>query len=99
TPFAHRTGLKHQLTRLGDGHEETRDFRVCYGDRTTLLNLLLEHRNYRAVGTQHISKTGGDKTGLEFTQLRQRVAQRLYIDLCNTLGATHDVRGVDSLIR
>ena len=73
-------------------------------------DLFPEQRDYGAVGTQHITKAGGDKLGAVRTlagmalgrlhgfQLELAV-QALDIDFADTLAAAHDVGGIHGLVR
>src|SRR5690606_21202354 len=97
--LAHGARFQHQLTRFRNGHKVTRDLRMRYSDRPSLFNLLLEDGYYRSVRPQYIPETGGDKTGLECTTGRQRVVERLHIDLGDALGAPHDVGWIHCFVR
>src|SRR5690606_11401100 len=97
--LTHGARLQHELASFGYGHEVACDFGVCYCYRTSLFDLLLEHGDYRPIRAQHVTKTRRNKTRLELSRFRQHVVERLDIDLRNALGATHNVGGVDSLVR
>ena len=55
-----------------------------------MCKLLLKQRNDRAVGTQHVTETSGDKLRLAVSALS--------VNLSNTFCRSHDVCGVDSLV-
>ena len=98
-PGAHGGGLHHQAAGLGDGHEEARDIRMRHRDGAALGNLLPEAGNHGTVRAQHIAEAGGDEAGLpRHLPALHGQAQALDIDLCQALGAAHDVGGVHSFI-
>ena len=76
--------------------------------RTTPLDLLLEERNNRTIGSEHITETSGDELRIVcgmFTlfpilhgfQL-QFAVKTLYIDFAYTLAATHYIRRVNGFV-
>ena len=68
-------------------------------NRATLGNLFAEARQYRAIGTQHITKTSGHKFGLTFyPAILHRLTQTLHINFGHTLGSTHDIGRIHRLV-
>ena len=93
------TCLEHQFAGLGDEHEVTDDIRMGDGDRSTVLDLLLEEGDHRTVGTQHIAESGGDKLSHTFhLAALDGLVETLHIDLTDTFRAAHHVRGVHGFI-
>ena len=92
-------GLEHQLTGLGDEHEEADDVGMGHCDRTTVLDLLLEDGDNTAVAAEHVTETGGDELGLALhLAVFLGLVEALDVDLADTLTAAHHVRGVHSLV-
>ncbi|EJW89386.1 hypothetical protein EVA_22504 [gut metagenome] len=98
--LAHRTRFKHQLTGLGNKHEITDNVGMCNRNRSTRLYLTSENRNDRTIRTQHVAKTCSNKLcdTLYLSSLDGTI-EALHIDFTNTLGATHHVGRIDSLVR
>ena len=97
--IAHSCGLHHQPASLRNGHKEAVNLGVGYGYRTTLLNLLAEVWNNATVATQHIAKSGGYELGPTLLSvLCDSHTETLTINLCQSLGATHHIGGIDSLV-
>ena len=88
----HGSRGKDQLAGLWDGHEVSYDSLVRYGNRTTLLNLFLEKRNYGTCTSQYVAEPRG-----AVFDLAVRVgAGALDQHLAHSLGCAHDVGGHNS---
>ena len=107
TTLPHGTSLDHQLSGLGNGHEVAGDLRVGHSHRPTVANLLVEARNHRARGAQHITETHHGEARLVDVMYRVISAkkyrrsfttQRLQNHLCHTLGTAHHIGGPHSLV-
>lgn len=95
----HHGGFEHEAAGFGNGHEIADDVGMGDGERTALLQLLAETGDDAAVAAEHITETGGDELGLSGNlALADAHAEGLHVDLGQTLGSTHDVGGVDSLV-
>lgn len=95
----HRGGLHHEAACLGDGHEEAGDVGVRNGNRASALYLLAEARDHRPVGAKDVAEAGGDKPRYSLAASgAEGEAKGLYVDLCQALGASHYVCGVDGLV-
>ncbi len=102
--------LQHQLTGLRNQHEVTHNTLISYSHRTTIANLLTEQRDHRTIRAQHITESCGHKLRIRITLLLEQrrmllqllnlqlAVERLYVDLTDTLRATHHVRWVHGLI-
>ena len=99
-PGGHRGGLHHQPAGFRNRHEEACDVGVRHRYRAALGDLLAEARDHRAVRPQHVAETRGDelRLALHLAGLDGQT-ERLYVDLRQTLRATHDVGRVDGLVR
>ena len=91
--------LENQLTCLRNKHEETYNFRMSYGKRSTCCKLLAEQRNDRTVRTKHVTKTCCNKLGNTLNlAILNSLVETLHVNLANTLRASHNIGWVDSLI-
>ena len=61
TTIALRASFEHQLTSLGNEHEEANDTFVSNSYRAAVLNLFAEQGNDTSVGSQHITETCGNE--------------------------------------
>ena len=68
--LAHGGGLEHELDGLGDGHEVARHLRVRDGDGPAGGDLLLEDRDDRAGGAEHVAEPDGLELGRASVRLR-----------------------------
>ena len=98
--LAPRAGLKHELARLRDQHEEPYDVRVGHRNRAAGLDLLLEERDHGAVRAEHVAESGRDELGAALhLAVALGLVQALHVDLADALAAAHHVRRVHGLVR
>ncbi len=89
-----RPRLKHQLSRLGDGHEVALHLRVGDGDGAARGELPLEQRDDAPLRGQHIAEAHGPEVGAGSVQVRQAEDD----PLGDPLGRAHHARRLDRLV-
>ena len=106
---AHGACLKDELAGLGDEHEVADDIGMGDGDGAAFLDLLTEQGDDGAIGAEDIAEAGGDELGdgraaIDLgkggvgSALCNGFVEGLAVDLADTLGAAHDIGGVDGFV-
>ncbi len=107
--MAHGACLEDEFAGFGDEHEVADDIGMGDGDGTAFLDLLTEEGDDGAVGAEDVAEAGGDELGDggaaiglgegdAGSALCDGFVERLAVDLADTLGATHDIGGVDGFV-
>jgi len=72
---------------------------MSHRHRTSVLYLFFKMRYDRTVTTQHITETGGYKTGISlYFPFFNSISQTLHIDFSQTLGSSHHIGRIDCLV-
>ena len=96
TSFANSSRLKHEFASFGNKHKVAFYIWVCDVDRTSIANLFAKNRYDRAVGTENVAKTSGNK--LTIVDITFVVVEALAVYLANAFGTSHHVSGIDSFV-
>ena len=89
----HGSGGKDKLAGLRYGHEVSDNPLIRNGDRTSLCYLLSEERDYGASASQYVAESGG--AAFDYSLCTHALGKHL----AHSLGSSHDVGGVDRLVR
>src|SRR5690625_1470797 len=91
----HRTGLHHELRRLGDRHEITHHLRMRDCNRPAALDLILEQRDHAAAAAEDVPKSHGHKR----LPLLRALGGLAHDELGHALRGAHDRCRIDRLVR